>query len=82
MFDMLQLLAETNLLLLAFSVFVFDIPRYTLSLISLALFGVRKRVRPHHLGEIAMTKGWSLSVRSSELTLASVCVGSMPMVGS
>ena len=43
MFEMVQQLAETNLLLLAFSVLIFDIPRFTLSLLSLALFGVRKR---------------------------------------
>src|SRR5688572_3441692 len=39
--DMVQFLAATNLFLLAFSVLIFDIPRYTLSLVSLALFGVR-----------------------------------------
>jgi hypothetical protein len=39
---MVELLAGTNVLLLAFSVLIFDIPRYTLSLLSLALFGVRK----------------------------------------
>ena len=43
MFEMVQLLAETNFWLLAFSVLIFDIPRYTLSLISLAFFGVRRR---------------------------------------
>jgi cellulose synthase/poly-beta-1,6-N-acetylglucosamine synthase-like glycosyltransferase len=43
MFETLQLLAGTNLFLLAFSVLIFDIPRYTLSLLSLALFGVRRR---------------------------------------
>ena len=43
MFDMVQLLAETNLLLLAFSVLIFDIPRYTFSLVSLALFGVQTK---------------------------------------
>jgi cellulose synthase/poly-beta-1,6-N-acetylglucosamine synthase-like glycosyltransferase len=43
MFEMVQLLAGTNLLLLAFSVLIFDIPRYTFSLLSLALFGVRSR---------------------------------------
>ena len=37
MLDTVQLLAGTNLLLLAFSVLIFDIPRYTLSLVSLAL---------------------------------------------
>jgi cellulose synthase/poly-beta-1,6-N-acetylglucosamine synthase-like glycosyltransferase len=43
MFEMVQLLAGTNLFLLAFSVLIFDIPRYTLSLVSLALFGLRRR---------------------------------------
>jgi cellulose synthase/poly-beta-1,6-N-acetylglucosamine synthase-like glycosyltransferase len=43
MFEMVQLLAGTNLFLLAFSVLIFDIPRYTLSLLSLAFFGVRSR---------------------------------------
>ncbi len=43
MFEMVQLLAGTNLFLLAFSVLIFDIPRYTLSLASLALFGLRSR---------------------------------------
>jgi cellulose synthase/poly-beta-1,6-N-acetylglucosamine synthase-like glycosyltransferase len=43
MFEMVQLLAETNFWLLAFSVLIFDIPRYTLSLLSLAFFGVRRR---------------------------------------
>src|SRR5258708_14644751 len=43
MLEMVQLLAGTNFFLLAFSVLIFDIPRYTLSLLSLALFGVRSR---------------------------------------
>ena len=43
MFEMVQLLAETNLFLLAISVLIFDIPRFTLSLVSLALFGARRR---------------------------------------
>lgn len=43
MFEMAHLLAGTSLFLLAFSVLIFDIPRYTFSLISLALFGVRRR---------------------------------------
>src|SRR3954451_1531359 len=42
MFEMVRLLAGTNLFLLAFSVLIFDIPRFTLSLVSLALFGVRR----------------------------------------
>ncbi len=43
MFEMVDLLAGTSLFLLAFSVLIFDIPRYTFSLVSLALFGVRRR---------------------------------------
>jgi cellulose synthase/poly-beta-1,6-N-acetylglucosamine synthase-like glycosyltransferase len=43
MFEMVQLLAGANLFMLAFSVLIFDIPRYTLSLVSLALFGLRRR---------------------------------------
>ncbi len=43
MLEMVQLLAGTNVFLFAFSVLIFDIPRYTLSLVSLALFGVRRR---------------------------------------
>jgi cellulose synthase/poly-beta-1,6-N-acetylglucosamine synthase-like glycosyltransferase len=43
MSDMVQLLSGTSWLLLAFSVLIFDIPRYTLSLISLALFGLSGR---------------------------------------
>ncbi len=42
MLDMVHLLAGTNLFLLAFSVLIFDIPRFTLSLVSLVLFGVRR----------------------------------------
>jgi cellulose synthase/poly-beta-1,6-N-acetylglucosamine synthase-like glycosyltransferase len=41
MLETVQLLAGTSWLLLAFSVLIFDIPRYTLSLVSLALFGMR-----------------------------------------
>ncbi|MBV9626714.1 MAG: glycosyltransferase family 2 protein [Xanthobacteraceae bacterium] len=43
MLAMVQLLAQNNLFLLCFSVLIFDIPRYTLSLASLALFGLRRR---------------------------------------
>src|SRR3954447_18847454 len=43
MVEMVQLLAGTSLFLLAFSVLIFDIPRFTLSLVSLALFGARGR---------------------------------------
>ena len=40
MFDVVRTLSEANLFLLAFSALIFDVPRYTLSLVSLALFGV------------------------------------------
>src|SRR5258705_3111358 len=43
MFEMVHLLAGTSVFLLAFSVLIFNIPRYTFSLVSLALFGVRRR---------------------------------------
>jgi cellulose synthase/poly-beta-1,6-N-acetylglucosamine synthase-like glycosyltransferase len=43
MFQMVQLLSGTSWFLLAFSVLIFDLPRYTLSLLSLALFGTRRR---------------------------------------
>src|SRR4051812_24525128 len=39
MLEMMQLLAGTNWILLASAALIFDIPRYTFSLISLALFG-------------------------------------------
>jgi cellulose synthase/poly-beta-1,6-N-acetylglucosamine synthase-like glycosyltransferase len=55
MFEMVQLLAETNLLLLAFSVLIFDIPRYTLSLLSLALFGVRRRGKSVSAGNASVS---------------------------
>ena len=42
MLETMQLLAGTNLFLLAFSVLIFDIPRYTLLLLSLALLGLRR----------------------------------------
>jgi len=40
MFEMVHWLVATHLLLLAFSVLIFDLPRYTFTLISLALFGI------------------------------------------
>jgi cellulose synthase/poly-beta-1,6-N-acetylglucosamine synthase-like glycosyltransferase len=43
MLEMVQLLAGTNVFLLAFSVLIFDLPRYTLSLLSLAFLGMRGR---------------------------------------
>ena len=42
MLDLIQLLAGSHLLVLAFAVLIFDIPRYTLSLVSLALFGASR----------------------------------------
>src|SRR6476660_2729311 len=56
MFEMVQLLAGTSFFLLAFSVLIFDIPRFTLSLVSLALFGVRRR------NERGATSNFSVSV--------------------
>ena len=40
MFEMLRLLAETNWLLLASAALIFDVPRYTFSLVSLSLLGL------------------------------------------
>jgi cellulose synthase/poly-beta-1,6-N-acetylglucosamine synthase-like glycosyltransferase len=45
MLEMLRLLAETDWRLLAFSALIFDIPRYTFSLISLSLLGLFGRSR-------------------------------------
>ena len=56
MLETVQLLAGTNVFLLAFSVLIFDIPRYTLSLLSLALLGMRRR------GDRAPAGGASVSV--------------------
>jgi cellulose synthase/poly-beta-1,6-N-acetylglucosamine synthase-like glycosyltransferase len=56
MLEMVQLLAGTNLFFLAFSVLIFDLPRYTLSLLSLALFGARRR------SEKMPARGLSVSV--------------------
>ena len=56
MFEMVQLLAGTSFFLLAFSVLIFDIPRFTLSLVSLAMFGVRRR------NERGATSNFSVSV--------------------
>ena len=43
MLQAVQLLAGTSFFLLAFSVLIFDIPRYTLTLVSLALSGFWRR---------------------------------------
>jgi cellulose synthase/poly-beta-1,6-N-acetylglucosamine synthase-like glycosyltransferase len=53
---MLSLLAGTNMFLLAFSVLIFDLPRYTLSLLSLAVFGARRR------GDRRPARNFSVSV--------------------
>jgi cellulose synthase/poly-beta-1,6-N-acetylglucosamine synthase-like glycosyltransferase len=55
MFETVQLLAGTSLFLLAFSVLIFDIPHYTLSLLSLALFGVRRRSDRVHAGNASVS---------------------------
>jgi cellulose synthase/poly-beta-1,6-N-acetylglucosamine synthase-like glycosyltransferase len=45
MFEMLRLLAETNWLLLALAALIFDVPRYTFSLLSLSLLGLFRTPR-------------------------------------
>src|SRR5262245_34138228 len=45
MFELAQYLAEANLFSLMFAALMFDIPRYTFSLISLALLGTLRRTR-------------------------------------
>ena len=55
MLEMVQLLAGTNLYLLAFSVLIFDIPRYTLSLLSLALFGSRRQSNGAPAGNLSVS---------------------------
>ena len=49
MFEMVRTLSEANLFLLAFSLLIFDIPRYSLSLVSLALFGVWGKAQHGHI---------------------------------
>src|SRR5262245_3173798 len=56
MFEMLQLVAGSSLFMLAFSVLIFDIPRFTFSLVVLALFGFRAR------DDEAPAGGFSVSV--------------------
>ena len=55
MYEMLQILAATSPLLLLFSVLIFDIPRYTLSLASLAVFGFRGASREAAAGEFSVS---------------------------
>jgi cellulose synthase/poly-beta-1,6-N-acetylglucosamine synthase-like glycosyltransferase len=55
MLEVVQLLAETNLFMLAFSLLIFDIPRYTMSLVSLALFGVRRRSNRMPAGDASVS---------------------------
>jgi cellulose synthase/poly-beta-1,6-N-acetylglucosamine synthase-like glycosyltransferase len=55
MLEILQQLGGTNLFLLAFSVLIFDIPRFTLSLVSLALFGMRGRNTAMPAGNAAVS---------------------------
>jgi len=45
MFETLRLLTESNWVLLASAALIFDVPRYTLSLVSLSLFGWFGRLR-------------------------------------
>ncbi|MCP1558753.1 UNVERIFIED_ORG: cellulose synthase/poly-beta-1,6-N-acetylglucosamine synthase-like glycosyltransferase [Methylobacterium sp. SuP10 SLI 274] len=46
MFAMLYVIADTNWLLLAFSALMFDLPRYTFSLLSWSLVGIFRNSRP------------------------------------
>jgi len=55
MFEMLQTLAGMSPFLLAFSVLIFDIPRYTLTLGSLALFGLAGRSDPPGAGTYSVS---------------------------
>ncbi len=57
MLEVVQTLSNSNLFLLAFSALVFDVPRYTLSLVSLALFGVWGKARhgPVHGGRLSVS---------------------------
>ena len=43
MFDILRVLADTNWFLLASAALIFDVPRYTLSLVSLSLLGLFRK---------------------------------------
>ena len=55
MSEMVQLLAGVSLFQLAFSVMVFDIPRYTLTLLSLALFGVWRRADEDRIVDLTVS---------------------------
>src|SRR5262249_48664578 len=57
MLEMVQQLAATNPFLLAFAALIFDIPRYTLSLVSLALFGAGRILRTDkaHGGKVTVS---------------------------
>jgi cellulose synthase/poly-beta-1,6-N-acetylglucosamine synthase-like glycosyltransferase len=55
MAEMVQLLAGKSWFLLAFSVFIFDIPRYTLSLASLSLLGPWKQRRATPTGNATVS---------------------------
>ena len=55
MFEMLQMFTATSPLVLVFSVLIFDIPRYTLSLMSLAAFGFWGRSGEPAVGEVSVS---------------------------
>ena len=55
MFEMLQMFTATSPLVLVFSVLIFDIPRYTLSLVSLAAFGFWGRSGEPAVGEFSVS---------------------------
>ena len=57
MLEVVQTLSDSNLFLLAFSALIFDVPRYTLSLVSLAVFGVWGKARRGrvHAGQLSVS---------------------------
>jgi cellulose synthase/poly-beta-1,6-N-acetylglucosamine synthase-like glycosyltransferase len=57
MLEVVQTLSDSNLFVLAFSALIFDVPRYTLSLVSLALFG-------------AWGKAWNGPVGAGQLSVS------------
>ena len=57
MLEVLETLSEANFILLAFSALIFDVPRYTLSLVSLALLGAwgKSQHGPEPTGELSVS---------------------------
>ena len=76
MFEVVQSLSNSNLFLLAFSALIFDLPRYTLSLVWLAVFLSAERLQ-EKLGPQVMTAferlmGLILSAMAVEMFLAGI----------